>query len=353
MSLSNISPDIAGLTVAQSNADLLKCDANAQQGNADVSTSNPLYVQFNTGGEEVDIVKVNNAAISLAQKNMAASFPVVIASDQSAISVSPSEGDVDLVKVGGSAIAIGQGAMAASLPIAIASDQSAISVNPSEGDVDLVKVGGSAIAIGQGTMTASLPVAIASNQSAISVNPSEGDVDLVKVGGSAIAIGQAAMTASLPVAIASNQSAISVAPSEGDVDLVKIGGSAIAIGQGAMAASLPVVLASNQSAVPVSRSVAGSQGNLSNGQSVIATNTSTAVDVSAGSSYTIFGSSTDVANEVEIQVSVDNSNYYASGMSIFPDASGNLFSAIQNTPIKYLRLKYTGTATVTMSVSFA
>ena len=271
MSLSNISPDIAGLTVAQSNADLLKCDANAQQGNADVSTSNPLFVQFNTGGEEVDIVKVNNAAVSLAQKNMAASFPVVIASDQSAISVAPSEGDVDLVKVGGSAIAIGQ----------------------------------------------------------------------------------AAMTASLPVAIASNQSAISVNPSEGDVDLVKVGGSAIAIGQGAMAASLPVVLASNQSAVPVSRSVAGSQGNLSNGQSVIATNTSTAVDVSAGSSYTIFGSSTDVANEVEIQVSVDNSNYYASGMSIFPDASGNLFSAIQNTPIKYLRLKYTGTATVTMSVSFA
>ena len=271
MSLSNISPDIAGLTVAQSNADLLKCDANAQQGNADVSTSNPLFVQFNTGGEEVDIVKVNNAAVSLAQKNMAASFPVVIASDQSAISVAPSEGDVDLVKVGGSAIAIGQ----------------------------------------------------------------------------------AAMTASLPVVISSDQSAISVSPSEGDVDLVKVGGSAIAIGQGAMAASLPVVLASNQSAVPVSRSVAGSQGNLSNGQSVIATNTSTAVDVSAGSSYTIFGSSTDVANEVEIQVSVDNSNYYASGMSIFPDASGNLFSAIQNTPIKYLRLKYTGTATVTMSVSFA
>jgi len=312
MSLSNISPDIAGLTVAQSNADLLKCDANAQQGNADVSTSNPLFVQFNTGGEEVDIVKVNNAAVSLAQKNMAASFPVVIASDQSAISVAPSEGDVDLVKVGGSAIAIGQAAM-----------------------------------------TASLPVAIASNQSAISVNPSEGDVDLVKVGGSAIAIGQGAMAASLPVVISSDQSAISVSPSEGDVDLVKVGGSAIAIGQGAMAASLPVVLASNQSAVPVSRSVAGSQGNLSNGQSVIATNTSTAVDVSAGSSYTIFGSSTDVANEVEIQVSVDNSNYYASGMSIFPDASGNLFTAIQNTPIKYLRLKYTGTATVTMSVSFA
>ena len=83
MSLSNISPDISGLTVAQSNADLLKCDANAQQGNADVSTSNPLFVQFNTGGEEVDIVKVNNTSISLAQKAMALSFPVVIANDQS------------------------------------------------------------------------------------------------------------------------------------------------------------------------------------------------------------------------------------------------------------------------------
>lgn len=230
MSLSNISPDIAGLTVAQSNADLLKCDANAQQGNADVSTSNPLFVQFNTGGEEVDIVKVNNVAISLAQKAMASSFPVVIANDQSSIPV---------------------------------------------------------------------------------------------------------------------------APSEGDVDLVKVGGTAIAIGQAAMGACLPVVIASNQSAVPVSQSVAGSQGNLSNAQSVVASDFSTAVDVSAGSSYTIFGSSTDTANNVDIQVSVNNSNWYPSGMSIYPDGSGNLFTALMNTPVKYLRLKYNGSATVTAQVSFA
>ena len=215
MSLSNISPDIAGLTVAQSNADLLKCDANAQQGNADVSTSNPLFVQFNTGGEEVDIVKVNNTSISLAQK-------------------------------------------------------------------------------------------------AIAVNPSEGDVDLVKVGGTAIAIGQAAM-----------------------------------------GACLPVVIASNQSSIPVSQSVTGSQGNLSNAQSVVASDVSTAVDVSSGSSYTIFGSSSDTSNNVDIEVSIDNSNWYPSGMGLYPDGSGNLFTALQNTPIKYLRLKYNGTATVTAQVSFA
>ena len=230
MSLSNISPDISGLTVAQSNADLLKCDANAQQGNADVSTSNPLFVQFNTGGEEVDIVKVNNTSISLAQKAMALSFPVVIANDQSSIPV---------------------------------------------------------------------------------------------------------------------------APSEGDVDLVKVGGTAIAIGQAAMGACLPVVIASNQSAVPVSQSVAGSQGNLSNAQSVVASDVSTAVDVSSGSSYTIFGSSSDTSNNVDIEVSIDNSNWYPSGMGLYPDGSGNLFTALQNTPIKYLRLKYNGTATVTAQVSFA
>jgi hypothetical protein len=292
MSLSNISPDIAGLTVAQPDPNLLNCNANCQQGDADVSTSNPLYVQFNAGGEEVDIVKVNNAAISLAQKNMASSFPVVIASDQSAISVNPSEGDVDLMKVGGSAIAIGQAAMAASLPIAIASDQSAISVNPSEGDVDLVKVGGTAIAIGQAASGASLPVVIASDQSRVNCD------------------------SNLQIA---------------DADVSE----------------------SNRVPTNSRHDVAGAQGNLSNAQSVISGNTSTAVNVEEGASYTIFGNSTDVVNSVDIEVSVDNSNYYPTGLSIFPDGSGNLFTAIQNTPVKYLRLKYNGTATVTAQVTFA
>ena len=251
MSLSNISPDIAGLTVAQSNADLLKCDANAQQGNADVSTSNPLFVQFNTGGEEVDIVKVNNVAISLAQKAMASSFPVVIANDQSAIAVNPSEGDVDLVKVGGTAIAIGQAAMGGSLPVVIANNQSRIDSN-----------------------------------------------------------------ANLQIA---------------DAD----------------------VSSSNRVPTDSRHEVQGSQGNLSNAQSVVASDTSSAVNVEEGKCYTIFGSSSDTVNNVDIEVSVDNSNWYPSGMSLYPDGSGNLFTALQNTPVKYLRLKYNGTATVTAQVSFA
>ncbi len=251
MSLSNISPDIAGLTVSQSNADLLKCDANAQQGNADVSTSNPLFVQFNTGGEEVDIVKVNNTAISLAQKSMALSFPVVLANDQSSIPVAPSEGDVDLVKVGGTAITIGQAAMGASLPVVIASNQSRIDCN---------------------------------------CNLQIGDAD---------------------------------------------------------------VSASNRVPVDSRHDVQGSQGNLSNAQSVVLNDTSSAVNVEEGANYTIFGSSSDTVNNVDIEVSIDNSNWYPSGMALYPDGSGNLFTALQNTPIKYLRLKYNGTATVTAQVSFA
>tara|TARA_R110002096_G_scaffold71409_1_gene170658 strand:+ start:3249 stop:3935 length:687 start_codon:yes stop_codon:yes gene_type:complete len=210
MSLSNISPDISGLTVAQSNPDLLNCNANVQQGDADVSTSNPLFVQFNTGGEEIDLVKVGNSAIALGQTVMASALPVVIASDQSRVNCDS--------------------------------------------------------------------------------NLQVGDAD---------------------------------------------------------------VSSSNRVPTDSRHEVQGSQANLSNAQSVVASDVSTSVNVEEGKCYTIFGLSSDSVNYVDIEISVDNSNWYPTGMGIYPDGTGNLFTTLQNTPVKYIRLKYNGTATVTASVSWA
>ena len=210
MSLSNISPDISGLTVAQSNPDLLNCNANVQQGDADVSTSNPLFVQFNTGGEEIDLVKVGNSAIALGQTVMASALPVVIASDQSRVNCDS--------------------------------------------------------------------------------NLQVGDAD---------------------------------------------------------------VSSSNRVPTDSRHEVQGSQANLSNAQSVVASDVSSSVNVEEGKCYTIFGLSSDSVNYVDIEISVDNSNWYPTGMGIYPDGTGNLFTTLQNTPVKYIRLKYNGAATVTASVSWA
>lgn len=101
---------------------------------------------------------------------------------------------VDLTKVGGTAIALGQTTMAASLPIALASNQTAVPGN-------ITQVGGSSLALGQAAMAASVPMVIASNQTAVPGN-------ITQVGGSSLALGQTTMTASVPVVLASNQSVI-------------------------------------------------------------------------------------------------------------------------------------------------
>lgn len=68
-----------------------------------------------------NLVSVSGATISLGQKPMAASLPVVIASDQAPVSVG-------LGTVGGSALALGPATMANSLPVTLASNQTPLTV---------------------------------------------------------------------------------------------------------------------------------------------------------------------------------------------------------------------------------
>lgn len=109
------------------------------------------------------------------------------------------------------------------------------------------------------------------------------------------------------------------------------------------------VSASNK--VPVSLSgggVSGSQANLCNAQSVASASTSTAVNVNAGT-HTIVGNTTDTMNDIIVEISEDNTNYYPMNFTIYPPMSGS-FQTTVDTPTKYLRLKFNGAATVTATV---
>lgn len=127
------------------------------------------------GVTDVNLVQVGGAAITEGQKLMAASLPVVIASDQSTINTAvtnfPALQNVNLTQVGGAAYTEGQKLMAASAPVVIASDQSAIPVTQSTTPwvVNETQIGGAAYTLGQKTMANSAPVVLASDQSAIPV----------------------------------------------------------------------------------------------------------------------------------------------------------------------------------------
>lgn len=99
---------------------------------------------------------------------------------------------VDIEQVGGAAIALGQNVMAASLPVVIASNQTALPVTftPSgTQDVNLTKVGGTAVTLGQKTMAASIPVVLASDEARLPVEASAALGNLANGIGTAITAG--------------------------------------------------------------------------------------------------------------------------------------------------------------------
>ena|ERR1019366_4540187 len=91
----------------------------------------------------IDLERVGNVSITLGQKAMVASLPVVLASDQASIPVTISSGNItfpgnltiNLDQVGGAAISLAQKTMANSLPVVIASDQSPV---PMSGNISIV-----------------------------------------------------------------------------------------------------------------------------------------------------------------------------------------------------------------------
>jgi len=146
-------------------------------------------------GSTVNLTQVGGVNITLGQKTMAASVPVVLASDQSDV-------PVNIDKYGGTATTLGQKTMAASVPVTMASDQTGGT------SMNLTQVGGVNITLGQKLMASSIPVVISSDQSAIPVNATiigTPGVNISQYGGVATTLGQKTQAASIPVVVASDQ----------------------------------------------------------------------------------------------------------------------------------------------------
>jgi hypothetical protein len=207
---------------------------------------------------------------------------------------------------------VGQKAMAASLPVVVASDQSALPVSASAlplptgaatsalqttGNSSLSSIDTKTPALGQTTMANSQPVVIASNQSAVPVSGPLTDTQLraiavpVSDGGGSLTVDGPLTDAQLraaavPVSAASlplpTGAATSALQTTGNTSVGNIDTKTPALGQATMAASTPVVIANNQSAVPVSGPLTDTQLR------------ATAVPISdGGSSVTVDGPLTD------------------------------------------------------------
>lgn len=174
----------------------------------------------------------------------------------------------------------GQALMAASLPVVLASDQTAVPITSTTlaletgGNLLLTQQGVSSMdlkmpAQGQTLMAGSMPVVLASNQTAVPITSttlaieSGGNLDVISGDTTSLdtkipAQGQAAMASSLPVVIANNQSAVPVSSTtlalESGGNLAIIAGDTTSLdakvpvqGQSLMTESMPVVISSDQS----------------------------------------------------------------------------------------------------------
>ena len=147
----------------------------------------------------------------------AGTLRVVLATDQPALTnkllvtpdsvALPANQSVNLNQVGAAAITEGQKAMAASLPVVVASDQSVIPVSDNAGSLTVdAPVGtpafvrlsdGAAAQVGQKTMALSLPVALASDQSQLPAVAEQRTAILHVTGTAAV---NTALTITLPAA---------------------------------------------------------------------------------------------------------------------------------------------------------
>jgi hypothetical protein len=114
------------------------------------------------------------------------------------------------------------------------------------------------------------------------------------------------------------------------------------------------VSSTNRVPVNSTHDVQGSQGNMNSASSVSPGSTSNAIDVSESKNQAIYGNTTDLTNYIDIEVSADNTNYYPITFQIYPDSStGNFYQKLDNNAVKHIRLKYSGTATVTATLTHA
>lgn len=215
-----------------------------------------------------DLVKVNGVATSLGQKAMAASLPVVLASDQASIPVTASAG----TNLNTSALLLdatfttrintqGQKAMAASTPVVIASDQSAVPISgtvtttpPANASSNVAQFGGTNVVTGIGASGAGIPRVTVSSDSFPAF------VLDATFTGRINTLGQKAMAASTPVVLASDQTSIPVAATQSGApwaeNVTQFGGVNLSTGTGISGTGIPRVTVSSDS-FPATQAVSG------------------------------------------------------------------------------------------------
>lgn len=98
-------------------------------------------------------------------------------------------------------------------------------------------------------------------------------------------------------------------------------------------------------------SVSKSATTISNAQSVVSGDFSNSThDCSSEREVVITGTTTDTSNNIEVHVSNDNSTYYKYGQNSMYPASDGSFGQHFHAPFKYIKLKFTGSGTVTAIV---
>jgi hypothetical protein len=98
-------------------------------------------------------------------------------------------------------------------------------------------------------------------------------------------------------------------------------------------------------------SVSKSATTISNAQSVVSGDfSSSSHDCSSQREVVITGTTTDTSNNIEVHVSDDNSTFYKYGQNSMYPASDGSFGQHFHAPFKYIKLKYTGSGTVTALV---
>lgn len=125
------------------------------------------------------------------------------------------------------------------------------------------------------------------------------------------------------------------------------------LGQKAMSASLAVVIASDQSSIPVS----SAGGNTTNVNETLTpgangTGNSTSVDMNGSSNLTIFGNSTNTSDNIKLQVSHNNSNFFVDSEHFvnFDFATGDFAIVVPNTAARYYRITQTDTTTTAFTL---
>jgi len=310
---------------------------------------------------------------TLGQKAMAASTPIVIASDQSAVPVSAASlplpaGAATEATLATLATQTTLASVLAQLDVALSTralDRTTavapFSQRLSDGAAfyDAAKTGQLPAALSGGRLDVVVGAALPAGTNNI------GDVDVLSVPAPLSTAGGGAEATALRVTIANDSTGLLSVDDNGasltvdtpqlpaalvgarlDTNLgAWLGSTAPTVGQKTAANSLPTVLASDQGALPVN--VVGSHANAWNAASVGANGTSTVIDCQYVSKISAFGN-TSGNTTITVQESQDNTNFYDA--LALAGVNGD-FGIQLVSGARYLRLKSSAARTITATIA--